>query len=188
MTKYIQYYFDNLNKVLSIIDKDSIQEAIDLIKSKIKKDKKIITCGNGGSAQAASHYITDWNKSYNLATGGKFKGISLCDNFGLVTAYANDISYEEIFSGQLKNIGDKDDLLIVVSGSGNSENVVRAIEVSKEVGIDSLSFVGYDGGKCLKISDYSVHIPSFDMQICEDIHLMLGHLIMKHICSCEEDF
>ncbi len=185
MTKLIQYYFDNFNKVLSIIDKDSIQKAIDLVKSKIKEDKKIITCGNGGSALTASHYINDWNKSYNLATGGKLKGISLCDNTGLVTAYANDLSYEEIFSGQLKNIGDRDDLLIVVSGSGNSKNVLKAIELSKEIGVETLSFVGYDGGECIKISDYSVHIPSFDMQICEDIHLILGHLIMKSICNKE---
>lgn len=182
MTKYIQNYFDNLNTAIKNINKDSIENAIHLIKSKIEGNNKILTCGNGGSAHASSHYITDWNKSYNLATGGKLRGISLCDNFGLVTAYANDVSYEEVFSGQIKNIGEPNDLLIVVSGSGNSKNVVEAIKTSKELGITSLALVGYDGGECLKISDHNVHIPSFDMQVCEDIHLILGHIIMKNIC------
>ena len=179
----ITNYFQNLNDTLLKIDKESIENSVNLIKNKINNNKKIITCGNGGSAYTSSHYITDWNKSYNLATGGKFKGLSLCDNYGLLTAYANDISYEDVFSGQLKNIGEKEDLLIVVSGSGNSTNVLKCLNLARSIGITTLSFVGYDGGECLKISDHAVHIPSFDMQICEDIHLIIGHIIMKSLCN-----
>ena len=179
----ITKYFQNLNDTLSSIDLKSIENAISIIKGKLEDNKKIITCGNGGSAYAASHYITDWNKSYNLKTGKKFKGLSLCDNYGLVTAYANDTSYENVFSGQLENIGEVGDLLIVVSGSGNSKNIINALKTAKKLGINTLAFIGYSGGECIKLSDYSVHIKSFDMQICEDAHLILGHIIMKALCS-----
>lgn len=180
----ITKYFKDLNDTLSSIDLNSIENAINIIKDKVEDNKKIITCGNGGSAYAASHYITDWNKSYNLKTGKKFKGLSLCDNYGLVTAYANDTSYENVFSGQLENIGEVGDLLIVVSGSGNSKNIINALKTAKKLSIKTLSVIGYDGGECINISDYFVHIPSFDMQICEDAHLILGHIIMKALCSC----
>ena len=179
----VDIYFKKLNAVLEEIDLESINNAISLIKNKIDNNKKIITCGNGGSAHTASHYITDWNKSFYLSKGIQFKGLSLCDNLGLVTAYANDISYEEIFSGQLKNIGNNEDLLIVISGSGKSKNVIKALETAKTLGIETLSIIGYDGGECIKLSDNFIHIPSFDMQICEDLHIIIGHIIMKEICG-----
>lgn len=165
------------------IEINSIISAIELIKVKFKSENKIITCGNGGSAYTASHYITDWNKMINIATGNKFCGISLCDNIGLVTAFGNDLSYDEIFSGQLKSIMRPDDLLIVVSGSGNSPNVLNAIKYANSINAETLAVVGYDGGRALKLAKHSVHVPSFDMQLCEDIHLMFGHLVMKELCG-----
>ena len=183
MNYKIKNYINKLHEIIDKVDQDSINDAIELISRKVEENKKIITCGNGGSSYTASHYISDWNKSFFLATGKQFKGISLCDNVGLITSFANDVRYEDVFSGQLRNIGNKNDLLIVVSGSGNSKNVVEAIKEAKKIGIESLSIVGYDGGDCAKISDFVIHIPSFDMQICEDIHLIIGHLIMKNICS-----
>ena len=182
MIDNIEKYFRSLRDTVNVLEKESIAFAIELIKEKINNNKKIITCGNGGSANTASHYITDWNKGFNLSTGRSFKGISLCDNTGLITAYANDLAYDEIFSGQLKNIGEKNDLLIVVSGSGNSRNVVEAIKVAKKLGIETLCIVGYDGGECLKYADHKIHVKSFDMQICEDIHLVIGHIIMRNLC------
>ena len=119
----------------------------------------------------------------NLETGKRFNGICLSDNIGLVTAYANDLSYNDIFSEQVKNLMLSDDLLITVSGSGNSENVVRATEVANELGITTLAITGYDGGRLKEISDHSVWIKSFDMQICEDAHVVFGHLVMKAICG-----
>jgi D-sedoheptulose 7-phosphate isomerase len=179
----VKKYFEDVTKVMAAISVKDTTFACSLVKSTINSGAKIITCGNGGSAYAASHYITDWNKMYNLHNGEMIKGISLCDNIGLITAYANDINFDQIFSGQLKAIGEPNDLLIVVSGSGNSPNVVSALQTAKDMGIKSLALVGYDGGKCGMMSDYKVHIPSFDMQICEDIHVMLGHIIMKYICQ-----
>ncbi len=175
-------YFEDFKITFSKINKSHLDNGINLVKTTIKNNKKVITCGNGGSSHTASHYITDWNKSYNLNFGKTFKGISLCDNQGLITAFGNDLSYEDVFSGQLKAIGEPGDLLIVVSGSGNSKNVIKALITAKEMGMISLGFLGYDGGECINLTDYSVLVPSFDMQICEDIHLMFGHIIMRSIC------
>ena len=167
------------------LDGQAFQAGIDLVKAKFEAGKQIITCGNGGSAYAASHYITDWNKMVGLATGGKFRGISLCDNIGMVTAFANDVGYDEIFAGQLKAILDKDDLVIAISGCGNSPNVVKAVEYTNQAGADTLAVVGYDGGTLKRVAKHSVWVPSFDMQLCEDVHLMFGHMVMKALCGSQ---
>ena len=179
----IDKYISLSNEVFKKIDKDQLVEAIDLIKLKINTNKKIITCGNGGSALTASHYINDWNKAYNIETGNTLKGFSLSDNIGLITAIGNDQSYDDIFSSQLKTIADAGDLLIAISGSGNSKNIIKVLKEAKNINCESLLIVGYDGGKSKSLTDYMVHIPSWDMQICEDIHLSFGHLVMKSICS-----
>ena len=181
----VSNYIKQHNSVMNSLNIAELESAIELIRDKAFSGKKIAVCGNGGSALAASHYITDWNKMVNLETGKRFNGICLSDNIGLVTAYANDLSYNDIFSEQVKNLMLPDDLLITVSGSGNSENVVRATEVANELGITTLTITGYDGGRLKAISDHSVWIKSFDMQICEDAHVVFGHLVMKKICNDE---
>ena len=167
------------------LDWRAFQGGIDLVAAKFEAGKQIITCGNGGSACAASHYIADWNKMVNLETGRKFRGISLCDNIGIVTAFANDVAFDEIFAGQLKAILDEGDLVIAVSGSGNSPNVVKAIEYANKTGADTLAVVGYDGGVLRRIAKHCVWVPSFDMQLCEDVHLMFGHMVMKTLCGAQ---
>lgn len=179
----VKKYFETHIKIFELLDLKQLNNAINLIKDKYKSGSKIITCGNGGSAYTASHYITDWNKMVNLANGDKFKGISLCDNIGIITAFGNDLSYDEIFSGQLKSLLDKQDLLIVVSGSGNSKNIINALNYANEIGAETLAIVGYDGGIAKKIAKNNFWVPSNDMQICEDIHLMFGHLVMKELTN-----
>ena len=165
------------------LDVQAFEAGIGLIKATFERGHQVITCGNGGSAHTASHYITDWNKAITQATGKRFRGTSLCDNSGIVTALANDLAYEEIFSGQLKAILDANDLLIAISGSGNSRNVVRAVEYANEVGADTLAVVGYDGGELKRVAKHVVWVPCFDMQLCEDVHLMFGHMVMKALCG-----
>ena len=165
------------------LDAQALQTGIDVVEGAFEAGKQIITCGNGGSAYAASHFITDWNKMVNLATGRKVRGISLCDNLGMVTAFANDISYDDIFAGQLKAILEPGDLVIAISGSGNSANVVKAVEYANGVGADTLAVVGFDGGRLKRIARHVVWVPSSDMQLCEDVHLMFGHMVMKTLCG-----
>jgi D-sedoheptulose 7-phosphate isomerase len=148
-----------------------------------KNGNKVFTCGNGGSAHTASHYITDWVKMAETNSNLKFEGFSLCDNQGAITAFANDSNYDEIFAGQLKSYLNESDLVIGVSGSGNSKNVVKAIEYGNKINANTLAIVGFDGGEIIKIAKCSFHVPCFDMQICEDIHLKFGHIVMKRICN-----
>ena len=188
---YIDYsftlknYITEHNKVLDQIDLESLQKAVDMVGNAFALGKKIITCGNGGSASTASHYITDWAKMINLATGEKFRGFSLVDNVGLITAYGNDIAYDEVFSGQCKAILDEGDLLVAVSGSGNSPNILSALHQANNMGATTLGILGYDGGNAAKIAQHSFIVPSFDMQVCEDIHLMFGHMVMKKYCRLD---
>ena len=165
------------------LDHTSVDAAISLIKKSWADKKQIIVCGNGGSARTASHYINDWNKMAYLSTGRPFRGHCLSDNMGLMTAYSNDISYDDVYSEQLKNLMDPADLVIAISGSGNSENVVRAIKHANESGGVTLAICGYDGGKIKKLAQHSLWIPSFDMQICEDLHFVFGHMVMKSLCG-----
>ena len=176
-------YLNAHSSLFKKLDLEAFNLAMNLIKEKFEDGKKIITLGNGGSAHTASHFITDWNKMVNLATGKIFNGICLCDNVGLVTAYANDINYDQVYEGQLKTMLTKDDLVIAISGSGNSKNVLNAINYANDKGADSLGLVGYDGGELIKIAKKNVHIPSFDMQLCEDVHLIFGHMTMKYLCN-----
>ena len=166
-------------------DLSGLEAGVELVRRKFEDGHKVVTCGNGGSAYTASHYICDWTKMGNLATGGKYRGFSLCDNIGLVTAFANDMSYDEVFAGQLKSMLDGGDLLVAVSGSGNSPNVLRAVEYANSVGADTLAVVGYDGGRLKSLAKHSVWVRSFDMQLCEDVHLMFGHMVMKALCRSE---
>ena len=176
-------YLSAHQRLAGKLDMRVVETGIAMVRSAFESGRQIITCGNGGSAYTASHYVTDWNKMVNLATGRKFRGISLCDNIGIVTAFANDVSYDEIFSGQLKAILAPEDLVIAVSGSGNSRNVVKAVEYANESGAVTLAVVGYDGGALKRIARHSVWVPSFDMQLCEEFHLMFGHMVMKTLCA-----
>ena len=178
-------YIHEHQKVLDRLNEDSLQAAINMVGRAFEAGKKIVTCGNGGSASTASHYITDWAKMINLATNEKFRGFSLVDNVGLITAYGNDLSYEDVFSGQCKALLDEGDLLIAVSGSGNSPNILSALRQANEMGAHTLGILGYDGGEAAKIAQHSFIVPSFDMQVCEDIHLMFGHMVMKTYCQLD---
>ena len=176
-------YFAAHARLTSRLDQQAFEAGVAVVTRAFEEGRQIITCGNGGSAYAASHFITDWNKMVNLATGRQFRGISLCDNIGIVTAFANDVNYDEIFAGQLKAILAPGDLVIAISGSGNSRNVVRAVEYANGSGAKTLAVVGYDGGRLKQIAQHVVWVPSHDMQLCEDLHLMFGHIVMKALCG-----
>lgn len=179
----VENYIEEHNNVIGSLAIGEVLAAINVIRATIKSGNRVAVCGNGGSAQAASHYIVDWNKMIYAATNIKFDGICLSDSIGLITAYSNDLSYDDVFSEQVKNLLQRGDLLITLSGSGNSKNVVKATLVAKEMQVNTLTICGYDGGKLKQISDYSVWIRSFDMQLCEDAQIVFGHMVMKDLCK-----
>src|SRR5450755_142067 len=170
----VAHYIDAHRRLAGRLDHAAFQKGIDVVRDAFTAGRKVITCGNGGSASTASHYVTDWNKSTSMATGRPFRGISLVDNIGLVTAFGNDLSYDEIFAGQVRAIVDEGDLLVAVSGSGNSPNVLKAVHAAHDAGAHTLAVVGYDGGQLMKIARHAVRVTSMDMQLCEDMHLMFG--------------
>ena len=179
----INTYLEDHKSILDEIDKNKIAIVYNAICGVIENNKKIITFGNGGSASTSQHFITDWIKMVNVIKKTKIRGFSLVDNIGIITAYANDVSYDEIFSQQIMSLVDKDDLCIPISVSGNSKNVLLATEKANTLGANTFGFLGFNGGKLKDICKDYILVPSNDMQICEDMHLMIGHIIMKKLIT-----
>ncbi len=175
------WYLTKLQSALNEVGHDQIDHGISVINDAWQRGSQIITLGNGGSSMTALHYITDWNKSLFLATGRQFMGRTLVDNMGLLMAYGNDISFEDIFVEQLKNILRPNDLVIAISGSGNSENVIRAVNYANENGAVTLGLCGYSGGKLKDLAQNVIWAPFNDMQLCEDVHAIFGHIVMQKL-------
>jgi len=171
-------YSNDLKKALSLIDSRGMQTIVNLISDTAGNCGTIWLVGNGGSASTASHFATDLSRCSSI-NGKLIKAISLCDNLSLITAISNDYSYQEIFSRQLLNLSKNGDLLISISASGNSINIIKAIEYAKLGGITSVAFTAFDGGTAKSISDYHLHVPTNmgDYGVAEDSHLVICHYI-----------
>lgn len=178
-------YFARLSTVLEVIDRHQVDAAIALIADAWQAGRQIITLGNGGSSLTALHFVNDWNKSIFMSTGRPFRGRSLVDNMGVVMAYGNDTSFEDIFIEQLKNLMQEGDLVIAISGSGNSENVIRAVDYANEHGATTLGLCGYSGGRLRERAQHSVWAAVDDMQLAEDVHFIFGHIVMQRLCGYE---
>lgn len=176
-------YLGKLIKQLSMIDRDEIDHAVKVVADAWHAGKQIITLGNGGSSMTALHFITDWNKSVFMYGGKPFRGRSLVDNMGLVMAYANDLSFQDVFVEQLKNVLTPGDLVIAISGSGNSENVIRAVQYANDNDAVTLGLCGYRGGKLKEIAQHVLWADVDDMQIAEDVHAIFGHMVMQRLCG-----
>ncbi len=178
-TKFFAEYFAKEHETIQKLDLEEINLAINAIKNAWLNGNQIYSMGNGGSASTASHMVCDFNKNVSLQTGHKFNMICLNDNLPIMMAIANDISYDQIFKLQLQDNVKAGDLIIAFSGSGNSNNVIQAVEYAKKQEAVIVGVTGYDGGKLRKISDYNMHVPCNDMQVAEDLHLAFVHMIMR---------
>lgn len=175
-------YFERTKDVLDSIDLDKLEQVVELMLATVQQDKQIFVFGNGGSAAASSHFLCDINKGVSLPLDRKFRVICLNDNVPILTAYANDISYEEVFVGQLRNFLDEGDMVIGVSGSGNSPNVLKAMEYARSKRAHTVGITGFDGGKLARIADVSIIAKIHDMQHTEDMQTVLTHVIMRILC------
>jgi len=183
-TQGIREYLELESKVLKSLDDAEINKAMNVLMDTRANGSDVYVFGNGGSASTASHYVGDFNKGVSDALGGKmFRFHCLSDNMATMMAIANDYSYEDVFVKQLIGKLRPEDVVIGISGSGNSENVVRAIKYAKEVGATAIGVTGYSGGKVREMSDISLHADINDMQIAEDIHLVFNHLMMSVLCK-----
>ncbi len=178
--EFKDYYISEIFKEISRITDDKINLITNLI-VKTSKKNKIFICGNGGSFSIANHALCDLIKCVYEDTKIKIKLNSLSNNIELISAISNDISYDKIFSYQLNINSNKNDLLIVISTSGKSKNVLNAIKVAKEKGLKVLSFTGFDGGIVKKKSDININIKTNNYGISEDCHSIIFHLISQKI-------
>jgi D-sedoheptulose 7-phosphate isomerase len=174
----IKKYYEDLGETLQKLDTKQINEAIDVVVDTYKKNGTVYICGNGGSAATASHFASDFNKGIG-GMDKKIHFICLNDNIATLTAIANDIDYESVFSFQLINRLQKGDLLIAISGSGNSKNILSAVSYAKTSGNKVIGITGYNGGELYKLADYHMHVPVQDMQMTEDVHMTFVHMMMR---------
>ena len=181
MKNYIDNYFEILKNTIDSIEQDELVDITNVILNAKKKNNTVFVMGNGGSATTASHFVCDLAKGTANSGGARLKIVGLTDNIASIMAYANDFNYDDVFVEQLKNFLQKDDVVIAFSGSGNSKNVIKAIEYANSKNAITIGFTGYNGGELKKIAKYSFNSNRNDMQISEDLHLMAVHIIMQLI-------
>ena len=176
----IKEYINMVIKSCRSINYSEIADIYNILLQTCEAGGKIYICGNGGSASTASHFQVDLNNAFSI-TKGIMPATCLVDNIPTLTSTSNDYSYEDVFSHQLKFLLKDKDILIAISGSGNSKNVIKAAQYAKNKGNTVIALVGFDGGKLKTMSDFSFHIPVNNMQVSEDIHMLFCHLIYTMI-------
>lgn len=175
----INAYYEREIAAINSLNRDELNAAMNALLEAYERGATVYVFGNGGSSATASHMVCDFNKGTCYELDTKFKFVCLNDNIPILMAIANDDSFENVFVYQLKDRLKKDDLILAISGSGNSHNVIKAIEYAKEVGTKVIGMTGYSGGKLRKMADYYLHVPVEDMQITEDLHMGFDHMIMQ---------
>lgn len=185
---FIGSYFQEIIKCIVLIDKKSISQIIEVIIKAYQTNKNIYILGNGGAAATSSHMAADLGKGTLARVYNKhekrLRVISLTDNVEIITAYANDLSFEDIFVQQLRNLVERDDVVIAISGSGNSKNVLSAVSYSKKIGAKTIGLTGFNsGGKLAQIADVSLIVGSNHYGPIEDVHMMVGHLVAACIAN-----
>ena len=182
LNNFLHSYLHRLDSSLKHIDPDILSDFLDDLSSIWMHRNTLFICGNGGSAGNAIHLANDFTYGVGYSKTHPVPGLSveaLSSNSAVITCLANDISYANIFSQQLLAKASSSDILLCLSGSGNSPNIVTALESATQIGMKTYSIVAFDGGKCKELSTKCFHIPTSDMQIAEDSQLVIGHLCMQ---------
>lgn len=179
MINQIKAYYEREIAAIHSMDFAELEAAVQAIKAAYDRGGTIYTFGNGGSAATASHMVCDFNKGISENLSKKFNVVCLNDNTSIIMAIANDRSYDDVFYAQLENKLQSNDMVIAISGSGNSRNIIKAVQYAKSVGCKIVGMTGYSGGKLKELADYHMHVPVDDMQIAEDIHLTFNHMMYR---------
>lgn len=185
--KEIGTYLEHEIETLRALDVEAINEALNLLLEAFENGNTVYIFGNGGSSATASHFQNDFNKGVSEHTEKKFNFLCLNDNVATVMAVANDIGFEEVFRFQLRGHLKPGDLVMAISGSGNSKNVINAVEYAKSCGNRIIGLTGFGGGRLRGLADVALHVPVNSMQITEDVHMVFDHLMMsvfyKRLCN-----
>ena len=182
MHQLVATYAANLSRALGSPALDRVPVLWDALHVAWKEDRSIFICGNGGSAGNAEHMANDLLYGAGKANGRGMRVEALSANTPVITCLANDLGYENIFSEQLRVKAQKDDILIVLSGSGNSANVIKALEIAKVIGMKTFAILGFSGGRCKDLTQVPIHFEIEDMQVAEDLQQIIGHMCMQWLC------
>ena len=174
---FTRQYKSKLIETIDSLDLDRVVQAIEILGKARDEDRHIFVCGNGGSASTASHFVTDMVKGASYNRKSRFRIMALTDSMPTITAYSNDVSYSCIFAEQLKNFAQRGDVLIGISGSGNSENVLQAVEYANLIGCETIALTGRDGGKLGKAAKLELRVAEPHMGRIEDGHLIISHML-----------
>ena len=183
---FAEAYKTELLKAIDTIDLAKVGQAIEWFKEARANGKHIFVCGNGGSASTASHFACDVVKGASFNRGSRFRIMALTDQLPTLTAYANDVSYEAVFVEQLKNFANPGDLFMGISGSGNSPNVLRAIDYANQAGCRTLALTGRDGGRLGPLAQLNIQVPVPHMGRIEDAHMVVCHMICYYFMDTEK--
>lgn len=180
---FLKQYIKDLNDAMGQLDAAEFAHFMQSLSDALDREVQVFICGNGGSASTASHFGCDINKGVSHGKQKRFKVICLNDNIPTMLAYANDLHYDEVFVEQLKNFMNAGDLIIGISGSGNSENIIRAVRYGNENGAGTYGLCGCGGGRLRDAAHNAITVQSNDMQKIEDIHLIVVHAAMQYLMS-----
>ena len=178
-------YIDKKNTLLRNINLKNLDKIINLLKKGFNNNATLYTCGNGGSSSLSDHFTCDFIKQTNTKTNLKVKSISLTSNMALISAVANDINYNQIFSFQIKKLCKKNDILFLFSVSGSSPNLIEAIKAAKKIGVKVVSLTGFNGGKLSRLSDFNLNFPIANYGIVEDCHITIMHYLSQYLRNLE---
>ncbi len=179
--EYIQNYITSLQQTMDQLPQSLISDVINVLQRARMQGSQVFIMGNGGSASTASHFVCDLAKNTRCEGLPHFRAIGLADNMEIFSAYANDEGYENVFSQQLINLVKPGDIVIAISASGNSKNVLNAVDEARKYGATTIGFTGFSGGHLGQMVDIHIHVNSTIIEHVEDIHLMLEHMIVRTI-------
>jgi D-sedoheptulose 7-phosphate isomerase len=179
-------YKTDLLQAIEAIDLEKVVQAITTLEQAREQNRHVFVCGNGGSASTASHFACDMVKGASFGRKSRFRIMALTDSLPTITAYSNDVSYDCVFAEQLKNFAQAGDVLIAISGSGNSPNVLRAMEYANSIGCRTIALTGRDGGKLAPLAEINIQAAIPHMGRIEDVHMIVSHMIAYHFMDTEK--
>ena len=179
-------YKADVLKAIETIDLEKVGQAIDILIQARNQDRRIFVCGNGGSASTASHFVCDMVKGASFKRDKRFRIMALTDSLPTITAYANDVTYDCVFVEQLKNFAEPGDVVMAISGSGNSPNVLQAVEYANSIGCRTIALSGRDGGKLGPMAQLNVQASNPHMGRIEDVHMIVMHMICYYFMDAEK--
>jgi D-sedoheptulose 7-phosphate isomerase len=178
---HVVHYLDTLKHLLEELPLDAVEKVMEIFEDAYRQDRTIYICGNGGSASTAAHWVCDFSKGTIAPGAPRLRMISLGDNEPMLTAYANDVSYDQVFAEPVRTYVRRGDVVVLMTASGNSPNILAAAHAAREMGAVTVGLIGFGGGKLAALVDHQITVGCKEYGPVEDLHLVLDHIISVHM-------